>query len=166
MGHRGFLGLGWTGMRSGGGSARSLRLGDGEHHVVSAFWPRGTATPVHEHEGDAWLHVLSGEVIEERWTRAEDGGWVYASLRLRAGDQSSLPPGAVHRLAARRDSSVIIAARRPCTDATAHLDPELHAVIRLSRTDVAHAAAVQGPPSSTSVGVSSPLPEKIEDDDA
>ena len=142
-------------------AARTV-LASGEHQsACSELWHAGTAIEAHAHEGEASLHVLAGELVEERWTPTEDGAYRYAQRTLRAGDEAQLPPGAFHRIAVRRPSSVLVASAAPCV-ACVRAEASLEALVRLSRSEAVH----DGEPHTTTVGWRAPAPEDVSDHDA
>jgi quercetin dioxygenase-like cupin family protein len=129
--------------------------------VEAAWWPAGAAIEAHTHDVDTTLHVLSGEIVEERWLQSDDDGWRYDPRRLRAGERSTLAAGEVHRIGVRRSASVLVSSSRAC-EACVRPQPRLDALVRLSRTE----SAWSGPPVTTCVGWPAPAPEKMGDDDA
>lgn len=106
---RGFFGLGWTNLRThetSGHTQASVGRYD-EHQILVSWLRRGSRTEIMSHgESDAWLHVVSGALVEERWTVGELG-WDFEVRHLRTGDSSHLPKGALRRLAASSDASVM-----------------------------------------------------------
>ncbi|MFO0683120.1 MAG: hypothetical protein U0234_13775 [Sandaracinus sp.] len=111
---RAFFGLGWTNLRanrtavSEGGQTRASVARYDEHQIMARWLRRGTSSDIVSHgETDAWLHVVSGALVEERWT-AGDEGWSFEVRHLRTGDSSHLPKGALHRLAAGTDASIVM----------------------------------------------------------
>ncbi len=110
---RAFFGLGWANLRSNqtaiteGGQTRASVARYAEHQIVARWLRRGSHGEIVSHgESDAWLHVVSGALVEERWT-AGDHGWAFEVRHLRTGDSSHLPKGALHRLAAGTDASIV-----------------------------------------------------------
>lgn len=97
-----------------GGSTQTT-LGASELHRTSAgWWPRAAVHDLCVREGgEVWLHVVSGEVEIERWSRDEDGAWRASPTRLRAGGSERLGAGALHRAQARQASSVIVVCSPP-----------------------------------------------------
>jgi hypothetical protein len=110
---RAFFGLGWANLRSNqtavsaGGHTRASVARYPEHQIVARWMRRGSHSAIVSHgESDAWLHVVSGAIVEERWTSGDEG-WHFEVRHLRTGDSSHLPKGALHRLAAGTDASVV-----------------------------------------------------------
>jgi len=108
-----FFGLGWANLRSNGtavseGGQTRASVGRYPEHQIVARWLRAGAHGeiVSHGESDAWLHVVSGAIVEERWT-AGDSGWDFEVRHLRTGDSSHLPKGALHRLAASTVASIV-----------------------------------------------------------
>ena len=114
---RAFFGLGWSNVRTNrtaetrGGCTRASVAQYDEHQIVATWLKRGARSEILGHaEGDAWLHVLSGAIVEERYLRPptrDFGEWAYEVRHLRSGDSSHLPKGAFHRIAASTDASVL-----------------------------------------------------------
>jgi hypothetical protein len=110
---RAFFALGWTNLRSNrtavteGGQTRASVARYPEHQIVARWLRRGSHGEIVSHgESDAWLHVVSGAVVEERWT-AGDEGWHFEVRHLRTGDSSLLPKGGLHRVAGGTDASIV-----------------------------------------------------------
>lgn len=109
---RAFFGLGWANLRSNQtvserGHTRASVARYAEHQIVARWLRRGSHSEIVSHgASDAWLHVVSGAIVEERWT-AGDEGWHFEVRHLRTGDSSHLPKGALHRLAASTDASIV-----------------------------------------------------------
>jgi hypothetical protein len=108
-----FFGLGWTKLRandtafSEGGHTRASVARYPEHQIVARWLRCGSSSEIVSHgASDAWLHVVSGAIVEERWTSGENG-WDFEVRNLRSGSSSHLPKGALHRLAASTDASVV-----------------------------------------------------------
>lgn len=114
---RAFFGLGWANVRTNrtaetrGGCTRASVARYDEHQIVATWLRRGARSEIVGHEtSDAWLHVISGAIVEERYVRPPEGGngeWSYEVRHLRSGDSSHLPKGAFHRIAASADASVL-----------------------------------------------------------
>ncbi len=114
---RAFFGLGWANVRTNhtaetrGGCTRASVARYDEHQIVATWLRRGARSEIVGHEkSDAWLHVLSGAIVEERYVRPPEGSageWSYEVRHLRSGDSSVLPKGAFHRIAASTDASVL-----------------------------------------------------------
>lgn len=110
---RAFFALGWGNLRSNqtafteGGHTRASVARYPEHQIVARWLRAGARSEIVSHGStDAWLHVVSGALVEERWT-AGDEGWHFEVRHLRTGDSSHLPKGALHRLAASADASIV-----------------------------------------------------------
>src|SRR5690349_10570162 len=114
---RAFFGLGWGNVRTNrnaetrNGCTRASVARYDEHQIVATWLKRGARSEIVGHESsDAWLHVLSGAIVEERYVRPPEGGqgeWSYEVRHLRSGQSSLLPKGAFHRIAASTDASVL-----------------------------------------------------------
>jgi hypothetical protein len=114
---RAFFGLGWANVRTNhtaetrGGCTRASVARYDEHQIVATWLKRGARSQIVGHErSDAWLHVLSGAIVEERYVRPPAGSvgeWSYEVRHLRSGQSSHLPKGGFHRIAASADASVL-----------------------------------------------------------
>ena len=162
----GFLGLTWDAtralraVRAPSGSSVATLVRTDLHLVTVGWWPRGAASPIQGHGASAAsLRVVEGEIVEERWTRGEDGGWVYARQKLRAGDTTELPPGALQRIAALRAASVVTTYTPPPADAIEPIAPGVVSMLESAR------AGMDGS-TSTSVEIWAPRPEDLGDSDA
>jgi quercetin dioxygenase-like cupin family protein len=109
-----FAALGWAALRHLGsvttshGETRTTIQRDKDHETTLSTWPSGVRSEVHGHDAsETWTYVVSGEVEEERWTKSDLGEWSYESRLLRAGERSHLPAGALHRVKAVSDASVM-----------------------------------------------------------
>lgn len=109
-----FLGLGWSALRTLGsvktphGETRVVVQRDADHETALSSWPAGARSEVHGHDAsETWTYVVTGEVDEERWTKNDAGEWIYEVRRIATGERSHLPAGALHRVKASRDASVV-----------------------------------------------------------
>ena len=142
--------------------ARSDREVDSTTPVRTIFMRRGTASTLHQHdEAAAWFHVVSGEIVEERWTRDAEGGFLYEHRRLRKGQSMAAPADTLHRIAATADATLVSTCVCDCTRARQAAAPEIDAVMRLSRSGVDREWAT-----ATAIGVPAPAPELIDRGDA
>lgn len=113
-GNVGFVGMGWSAMRSLGsvktahGETRVVMQRDKDHETTLGSWPSGARSEVHGHDkSDTWTYVVDGAVDEERWTKNELGDWTYEVRRLTCGERSHLPVGALHRVRAVTAASLV-----------------------------------------------------------
>lgn len=160
-----FLGLTWDAtralraMRVPGGSSVATLLRTEEHLVTATWWPRGAASSIRGHGAShASLRVVEGELVEERWTRDDDGAWRYARQKLRAGETSELPAGALQRIAATRATSVVTSYSPPPAEELEPIAPIVVSMLESARTGM--------DASSTSVELWAPRPEDLGDEDA
>ncbi len=117
-------------------STRSKRDADATVPVCRTFLREGDASVVHEHdEHSSWMHVVTGEIVEERWTRQDDGGFVHERRVLRGGQSMAAPGAALHRVRALGDAAFVTTCACGCTSARAAHPREVVAMQRLSRTD-------------------------------
>lgn len=92
---------------------------------------------MHRHEEQAaWFHVVSGEILEERWTPDSEGGFLYEQRRLRAGQAMAAPASTLHRISALADAVFVSTCLCDCTRSPAAPTHEVDTVIMLSRTGV------------------------------
>jgi hypothetical protein len=110
---RAFFGLGWANLRNNqtavttDGYTRASVARYDEHQIIATWLRRGAQSEIVSHgESDAWLHVIGGAIVEERWLVGETG-WAFEVRHLRTGDSSHLPKGALRRLAASSDASIV-----------------------------------------------------------
>lgn len=108
-----FVGLSWSALRSlsparaPNGPASATLERDGSHETTVGFVPALGRAEVHGHGGsETWLHVIAGEVEEERWTKV-GSDWTYEARILRPGESSTLPADALHRVRAIADATVL-----------------------------------------------------------
>lgn len=145
-----------------GSRTREGREVDSTTPVRTIFLRRGTASTLHQHdEPAAWFHVVAGEIVEERWTRDAEGGFLYEHRRLRKGQSMAAPADTLHRIAATDDATIISTCMCDCTRARQAAAPEIDAVMRLSRAGVDRDWAV-----ATAIGVPAPAPERVDRGDA
>lgn len=128
--------------------ARSRR-DDDTRPVRTVFLRRGESSAVHRHdEPAAWTHVVSGVLLEERWTRDSEGGFVHERHSRRGGQLVAAPGDALLRITAVDDDAVLVTTSRcDCAQAEPAPRAEIAAVTRLSRSDADRAWA-----SATAVG--------------
>jgi len=120
--------------------------------VRTVFLKRGESSAVHRHdEAAAWTHVVSGVLLEERWTRDAEGGFVHERHSRRRGQLIAAPGDALLRVTAIDDDAVFVTTSScDCAHAEAAPRAEIAAVSRLSRADADRAwasATVVGAPS-------------------
>jgi quercetin dioxygenase-like cupin family protein len=114
---------------------------------------RGASSALHRHDEDAaWFHVVEGEIVEERWTRDPEGGYLQEQRRLRVGQSMAAPADALHRIEACEDAVVISTCASDCACCTPASAPEIDAVLRLARAEVDRDWAT-----TTALGPMSPL---------
>jgi hypothetical protein len=115
-------------------SQRSKRDADATVPVRTMFLRDGDASVVHDHsETSAWMHVVAGEIVEERWTR-DDEGFVHEKRILRGGQSMAARGDVLHRVRAFGDAAFVTTCACGCIEATA-VDPrEVVAMHRLSRS--------------------------------
>jgi hypothetical protein len=101
-------------------SARSKRDADATTPVRTTFLRGGDQSDVHEHgELVAWMHVLSGEIVEDRWTRQAAGAFVHERRALRGGQSMAAPGGVLHRVRALGDAVFVTTCACGCLSAEA-----------------------------------------------
>jgi quercetin dioxygenase-like cupin family protein len=132
-------------------SKRSKRDADATAPVRTTFLAHGDESPVHAHtESGAWMHVLSGEVVEERWTRDEDGSFLHEQRALRGGQSMAAPGGVLHRVRAVGETVFVTTCACGCLQADAADAAEIHEAERRSRSGVHHVWATQTVPGEPS----------------
>ncbi len=116
------------------------------------FLPRGASSEIHRHEEHAaWFHVVSGEIIEERWTPDPEGGFIHEQRRLRSGQAMAAPADTLHRITAVDDAVFVNTCLCDCTRSPAAPTHEVDTVMMLSRTGIDRAWAA-----STALGEPAP----------
>lgn len=125
-------------------SLRSKRDADATAPVRTTFLRRGDESPVHTHaEHVGWMHVVSGEIVEERWTRHDEGGFLHERRALRGGQSMAAPGGVLHRVRALGDAVFVTTCACGCQEAEAADVAEIHEAQRRARSGVHHAWATQ-----------------------
>lgn len=112
------------------------RRGDDTAPVQTIFLAKGSSSAIHRHdESAAWLHVVTGEIVEERWTQDTEGGFVYERRRLRRGQSMAAPADVLHRVTAIEEAAFISTCLCDCCRAIAADAGEIDAVMRLTRSE-------------------------------
>ncbi|HEY8429576.1 MAG TPA: hypothetical protein VIL20_14430 [Sandaracinaceae bacterium] len=116
----------------------------------TVFLRGGASTTLHRHgEPAAWMHVVSGEIAEERWSPDSEGGFVYERRVLRCGQSMAAPADALHRVSALVDAAFVTTSACDCGCADEADPKDVEAVMRLARTGAdrewAHRTAVGAP---------------------
>ena len=125
-------------------STRSKRDADATAPVRTTFLRRGDESPVHEHdESAAWMHVVTGELVEERWTRHADGGFLHERRALRGGQSMAAPGGVLPRVRALGDTVFVTTCACGCMQAATADVGEIHEAQRRARSGVHHVWAMQ-----------------------
>lgn len=113
-------------------SARKGRDADATVPVRTTFLRQGEASPVHEHGHEPlWTHVISGELVEDRWSARAGGGFVHERRALRTGQAMAAPGESLHCVRARRDTVFVTTCSCGCLGAKA-IEPERLDAIRRS----------------------------------
>lgn len=136
--------------RGGDAASRSRRDADATVPVRTVFLRGGASTTLHRHgEPAAWMHVVSGEIAEERWSPDSEGGFVYERRVLRCGQSMAAPADALHRVSALVDAAFVTTSACDCGCADEADPKDVEAVMRLARTGAdrewAHRTAVGAP---------------------
>ena len=128
-------------------SERSKRDADATVPVRTMFLRDGDASVVHDHsETSAWMHVVAGEIVEERWTR-DDAGFVHERRVLRGGQSMAARGDVLHRVRALGDAAVITTCACGCMHADGADPREVVAMHRLSRSVDEKSVTLLGEPS-------------------
>ena len=102
--------------------------------VRTLFMRRGTASVVHRHDEPAmWLHVVSGEVVEERWKSDAFGAFVCEKRRLRRGQSIAAPADGLHRITAIEDAALVATCFCDCMHSQPAAAADLDRVSALSQ---------------------------------
>jgi len=133
-------------------SLRSKRDTDATIPVHTTFLREGDASAVHEHgEHSVWMHVVAGEIVEERWTRDRDGGFEHERRVLRGGQSMAAPGDVLHRVRAIGDAAFVTTCACGCMHARAAHPRDVVTVQRL-----AHASADAAWATTTALGDPAP----------
>lgn len=125
-------------------STRAKRDADATAQVRTTFLRDGDETTVHEHaENVAWMHVVSGEIMEERWTPHEQGGFLHERRSLRGGQSMAAPGGVLHRVRAQGEAVFVTTCACGCMQASAAELGQIHDAQYHARSSVHHAWATQ-----------------------
>lgn len=120
---------------------------DATQPVRTTFLRPGDASVVHQHrEHGAWMHVIDGEMVEERWTSDADGGFVHERRVLRAGQAMAAPGGVLHRVRALGETAFVTTCACGCMHADAADPREVVAMQRLARARVTTTATGEPAP--------------------
>lgn len=135
-------------------AARAARRdADSTAPVRTLFLARGAQSAVHRHaEHAAWIHVVTGEIVEERWTRDAEGGFVHERRVLRRGQSMAAPADALHRVTALEDAAFVTTCLCDCSRAKAAAASEIETVMLLARSEADHEWAT-----ATVIGEPAPL---------
>ena len=101
---------------------------DGEREVIAMKWKQGATCAVHDHGATASgrVHLVLGELVEERFTF--DGRALQPTERLlhTAPCWIEVPPGLIHRMTASSDEQVTLSIHHyaPCIASMRVYDPE------------------------------------------
>lgn len=97
--------------------------------VRTVFLKRGATTALHHHtDPSAWTRVVAGQMVDERWHRADDGRLVHETRVLRADQALAAPADSLHRVRALEDTAFVTTCADGCGCAQAAGDGETHAV--------------------------------------
>jgi hypothetical protein len=114
----------------------SKRRADDTSPVRTIFLGAGRTSEIHRHEEPAaWVHVVMGEIIEERWTRDPEGGFVHEQRRLKKGQCMAAPADVLHRITAVDDAAFVSSYLCDCGRACSAEASEIDTVMRLSRSE-------------------------------
>lgn len=104
---------------------RRRREAEATRPVKTVFLPRGAKTTLHHHRDESsWTHVVSGDMVDERW-RCDANGELVRERRVLRADQALAAPGdALHRVEALTDLAFVTTCQDGCTCALA-ADEEL-----------------------------------------
>jgi mannose-6-phosphate isomerase-like protein (cupin superfamily) len=106
---------------------------DAQMEVVAVRWLPGAASRLHGHGRSAAVYtVVSGTIEEERYL-PEGDGYRYEVSVLRAGQATTLPPGAYHRIRSLADAVSVHVYTPPPEDPTAVVPAEVAPVLEQAR---------------------------------
>ena len=114
---------------------RAGRDADATVPVRTVFLKEGSSTSLHRHdEHVAWVHVIAGEITEERFRRDNEGGFIHEHRVLRCGQSMAAPADTLHRVSALVDTAFVITSACDCGRAREAEAHEVDIVSRLART--------------------------------
>ena len=101
----------------------------------TVFLRAGRSIQIHRHDDEAaWLHVVAGEIVDERWTRDREGGFVHERRHLRHGQSMAAPGGVAHSVQAVDDAAFVTTSHCDCRSAEPVPPHDVDAMLRLSRS--------------------------------
>ena len=126
------------------------READATRPVRTVFLERCAATDLHHHsEPNAWLHVVSGAIVDERWSRDEGGRLVHERRVLRRDQALAARSDSLHRVRALEDSVFVTTCVEDCAHARIADDLEAReALFAVSRGDETTRVTSVGVPSA------------------
>jgi quercetin dioxygenase-like cupin family protein len=134
-----------------GTSAKRGRDADNTTPMRTTFLARGSASSIHQHqEHAAWFHIVSGEIVEDRWTPDAEGGFIHERRRLCAGQSMAAPANTLHRIRSLDDAVFVTTCLCDCLRSIPARACEIDAMLKLTRTGPDRAWAcetAQGDPS-------------------
>lgn len=99
---------------------------DDDHEVIATWLAPGAGTGIFElRESEAWIHLMRGEVVVERWVRDDRGAWARSRTVMRPGDSARMPRGALLRVDAIGESSLVASYSPPLVGDAHPIDPAL-----------------------------------------
>lgn len=141
-------------------SAASRREADATRPVKTVFLRRGTATRVHHHQDEAsWTHVVSGDLLDERWRRDERGQLVHEKRVLRERQVVAAPGQTLHRVLALTDVAFVTSCTEDCTCARHATEELLPDPAAQTHGDVCAMITAVGERVAASLGADDSLPD-------
>ena len=99
---------------------------DDDHELVATWLAPGAGTGIFElRESEAWIHLMRGDVLVERWVRDDRGTWARSRMVMRPGDSARMPRGALLRIEALSESSLVASYSPPLVGDAHPIDPAL-----------------------------------------
>lgn len=100
---------------------------DGDREVIAMKWVRGATCAVHDHGATAAgrVHLVIGELLEERFTFDGEALHPTETLRHAAPCWIEVPPGLIHRMTASSDALLTLSIHHyePCIASMRVYDP-------------------------------------------
>jgi len=98
--------------------SKNGREADATRRVRTVFLKRGSSTTLHHHaESSAWMHVVSGAMVDERWHRTDTGKLVHERRVLRGNQALAAPVASLHRVHALQETAFVTTCADGCCGA-------------------------------------------------
>lgn len=107
---------------------RLVCFADGQREIISMQWKQGATCAIHDHGATASgrVHLVIGELVEERFSFDGRGLCHTTTLHHAAPCTIEVPPGLIHRMTASADAALTLSIHHyePCIASMRIYDPE------------------------------------------